>query len=35
MAYPLSDSENKEEPSDPAKNSKGIGRRMYVIAARE
>jgi len=29
----LSDSENTEERSDPAKKSKGIGRITYVIAA--
>lgn len=35
MVYLLSDSENIAESSDPAKNSKGIGRITYVIAARE
>jgi len=29
----LSDSENKEERSDPSKKIKGIGRNTYVIAA--
>jgi len=29
----LSDSENKEECSDPAEKSRGTGRNTYVIAA--
>ena len=31
--YLLFDSDKREEPSEPAKNSKGIGRSTYIITA--
>lgn len=33
MANLFPDSEKREEVSDPAKNSKGMGRRTYIITA--
>lgn len=33
--YPLFDSEQREEVSDPAKKTRGIGRNTYINTAKE